>query len=222
MHVKAFRAGNKALGLWVRAGSWSMQQLTDGHIPTGVVQALGGDWDDAASLVNAGLWHAADDGYQFHDWAEYQPTRAQVEAERAKTRERVEKHRASKRSNTAGNAVTNGVGTGAPSRPVPTPDTTYVIESQSLDNRARETTDELSAFQRRLAAQSGLDNVEKIRDHIFEKLRLTLSLNDTIVVSNWILAKPKTAPDYPQQYVLGSITRSPAEVEKYIHEAGLA
>ena len=97
-----------------------MQQLTDGFVPSGVVASLGGDWDDTAALVNAGLWHQADGGFQFHDWAEYQPTKEQIQAERAKTRERVEKHRANKASNDGGNGVTNGGRTGAPSRPVPT------------------------------------------------------------------------------------------------------
>ena len=30
MHPKVYAAGNAAMGLWVRAGAWSMQQLTDG------------------------------------------------------------------------------------------------------------------------------------------------------------------------------------------------
>lgn len=220
MHVKAFASGNKALGLWVRAGSWSMQQLTDGHIPSGVVTALGGDWDDAAALVNAGLWHQAGGGYQFHDWAEYQPTREQIEAERAKTRERVEKHRANKRSNTVGNGVTNGGGTGAPSRPSPNPmTTTYVNESQSLDNRARND-DELSTTQQGMAARAGLE-VDRLQQKVFDQLGIRLTLTSTLTVGLWLLDKPKKAPDYPTRYVIGCVTRSPAEVEQYIHEAGL-
>lgn len=221
MHVKAFMAGNQPLGLWVRAGSWCMQQLTDGHIPSGVVTALGGTWDDAASLVNAGLWHVADGGYQFHDWADYQPTREQIEAERAKTRERVEKHRANKASNASGNGVTNGGGTGAPSRPVPTPTTTYVSESSHVST-ARDGTDEQSAqpYRSALASQYGI-NVERIQAHLSEKLGLALEPPDVVNVGMWILDKVRTPPRAPTSYVLGAITRSPAEVQQYIHESGL-
>ena len=40
-HAKVMAAGNAAIGLWVRAGAWSMQQLTDGFIPTHVAKQLG-------------------------------------------------------------------------------------------------------------------------------------------------------------------------------------
>jgi hypothetical protein len=219
MHVKAFGAGNKALGLWVRSGSWAMQQLTDGHIPSGVVTALGGDWDDAAALINAGLWHQADGGYQFHDWAEYQPTREQIEAERAKTRERVEKHRANKSSNGDGNGVTNGGRTGAPSRPVPTPTTTYVPESKSLDNRAR-SDEKLSTTEERMAAQFGVQP-ERVQRKVADQLGINLPLRSALSVAVHILSKPAQAPRTPMPYVLGAITRSPAEVAQYIHELGL-
>ena len=41
MHEKVLAAGNSAIGLWVRSGAWSMQQLTDGFVPDHVVRALG-------------------------------------------------------------------------------------------------------------------------------------------------------------------------------------
>lgn len=196
-----------------------MQQLTDGFVPSGVVASLGGDWDDTAALVNAGLWHQADGGFQFHDWAEYQPTKEQIQAERAKTRERVEKHRANKASNDGGNGVTNGGRTGAPSRPVPTPTTTYVPESKSLDNRAR-SDDELSTTAQRMAGQFGLD-VPRLRGKVFDQLGIDLNLNDALTVGTWLLSKPKSPPRTPMPYVLRCLTLSPAEVEQYIHEAGM-
>ena len=222
MHVKAFMAGNQPLGLWVRAGSWCMQQLTDGHIPAGVVTALGGTWDDAAALVNAGLWHQAEGGYQFHDWSEYQPTRDQIESERAKTRERVEKHRAAKVGNGGGNAVTNGGRTGAPSRPVPTPTTTYVSESSHVST-ARDETDKQAAaepYRSTLSSQYGI-NVERVQAHLVEKLGMDLQPPDVVNVAMWILNKVRTPPRAPTSYVLGSITKSPAEVQQYIHESAL-
>lgn len=72
-HPKVIAAGNAAMGLWIRAGAWSRDQQTDGHIPTGMIPALGGKPTDARALVNAGLWEQTTNGYQFHDWHEYQP-----------------------------------------------------------------------------------------------------------------------------------------------------
>lgn len=61
-----------ALGLWVLAGAWSSHELTDGHVPGYAVDEWA-DPDVAADLVKVGLWDAVDDGYQFHDWEDYNP-----------------------------------------------------------------------------------------------------------------------------------------------------
>ena len=92
-HPKADAAGNKALGLWVRAGSYSARLLTEGFIPKAQVARLGGSPADAARLVEAGLWEAAPGGYRFHEWEERQPTKVQVEADRAAAAERQRRAR---------------------------------------------------------------------------------------------------------------------------------
>jgi hypothetical protein len=92
-HPKVLRAGNAALGLWARAGSWSAAQLTDGFVPTDMVAVLGGRKSDVAKLIDVGLWEPVHGGYKFHQWEQYQPTRKQVEADRAAWRERQRKAR---------------------------------------------------------------------------------------------------------------------------------
>lgn len=89
-HPKVLSCPPAALALWVRAGSWSAAQLTDGRVPRSALAMLGGKPATAAALVTAGLW-AVDgaDGWRFHGWEDYQPTRATVEAERAATAARV-------------------------------------------------------------------------------------------------------------------------------------
>lgn len=82
-HAKTVAAGNAAMGLWVRAGAWSAQQLTDGHVPAHMVAALGATRKHAAALVAAGLWVQADDGYRFHEWEQRQPSADEVRADRA-------------------------------------------------------------------------------------------------------------------------------------------
>jgi hypothetical protein len=87
VHHKTVKAGNAAIGLWVRAGSWSMQTLSDGFIPQEIAETLG-TVSQAEKLVSAGLWDRLPTGYAFHEWEQRQPTKAQVHAERAATAER--------------------------------------------------------------------------------------------------------------------------------------
>lgn len=86
-HKKAMRAGTEAMGLWVLAGSWAADQLTDGWVPEYAIYR----WSEhskelAERLVSAGLWkpgeHDGDGGWWFHEWGERQPTREEVEARR--------------------------------------------------------------------------------------------------------------------------------------------
>ncbi|MFI9405299.1 hypothetical protein [Nocardia sp. NPDC052316] len=82
-HPKAVAAGNAAMGLWVRAGSWSMQQLTEGFVPAAIVRGLGSA-AQAKKLVESGLWMPVDGGYRFHDWGERQMSKAEIEDRRRK------------------------------------------------------------------------------------------------------------------------------------------
>lgn len=86
-HRKARRARKGAMGVWVLAGSWAADNLTDGFVPADVLPRWG-TRADATALVNAGLWapHEKDGetGWLFRNWREYQPTKAEVETERKK------------------------------------------------------------------------------------------------------------------------------------------
>jgi hypothetical protein len=88
-HPKTLGLSKGAVALWVRAGSYAGQHLTDGVIPAHVLGVVQGDSNEAGELVAAGLWLEHSDGYQFHDWHKYQPTKTKVEKDRAKTAERV-------------------------------------------------------------------------------------------------------------------------------------
>jgi hypothetical protein len=95
-HAKVVRAGNTAMGLWVRAGAWSASQLTDGFVPADMIGVLGGRPTDARKLVEVGLWLGVDGGYRFHQWNERQPTREETERKREEWRERQRKARTKK------------------------------------------------------------------------------------------------------------------------------
>ena len=97
-HKKRLRAGIEAMGLWVVAGSWSADQLADGFVPDYVARGLDPKAErHAASLVSAGLWEIAEKdgerGWQFHEWAQRQPLRIEVEAKRAAATEKKRRQR---------------------------------------------------------------------------------------------------------------------------------
>ncbi|MFD8005721.1 mucin-2 [Streptomyces mirabilis] len=104
-HPKTLKAGNAAVGLWVKAGAYAAQHLTEGVVP-GVVAQLYGTAPQARKLVAAGLWHEhghtcphprckqpAPGDYYMHDFLIYNPTRAKVEDERARSAERQQRAR---------------------------------------------------------------------------------------------------------------------------------
>lgn len=86
-----------AAGLWVVAGSWCGDQLTDGHVPDYMLK----EWGATLALVNAllesGLWEAVENANVFYKWHEYQPSKQDVDAERATSRARMRRLRASRK-----------------------------------------------------------------------------------------------------------------------------
>jgi hypothetical protein len=113
-HPKFMRAGNAALGLWLRCGSYSAQHLTEGIVP-GVIAQLYGTAPQAAKLVKTGLWHQhghdcdrcpqpGDGDYVIHDFFEggRNTTRAQYEANKQSAADRAAKSRANRKD--SGNA----------------------------------------------------------------------------------------------------------------------
>lgn len=129
-----------AVSLWVLAGLWATDNLMDGWIPDEHVETFVSGHLRAELLVRAALWHRiadllADDssigcaecvqllssnqnvtdGYVFHDWENYQPTKASVVAERVAATERQRRRRAAGKGRSAprvsqrDNGVTTGV-----------------------------------------------------------------------------------------------------------------
>ncbi len=108
-----------AIGLWSLAGSWAADNLTDGFVPTEIVQRFDPKERYAARLVEVGLWlpaeHGGEVGYRYHDWDGWQPTRAAVEKQREDNRDRVRRWRernghAHEPAEDAGNGAQHGDG----------------------------------------------------------------------------------------------------------------
>lgn len=86
-HPKVLRAGNAAVGLWTRCGSWCSDQLTDGFVPDEIARMYG-TRKEVATLLDVGLWFRVDGGYVMHDFGDYNPTAEAVTALRAAAAER--------------------------------------------------------------------------------------------------------------------------------------
>lgn len=126
-HPKVLLSGLEARGVWVTAASWCAQHMTDGRIPQDVLLTL----IPAAKrkvlaacdeLERLGMWTRDGADWLFHDWTAYNPTRQQIEADRAQHRQRQQRYLSSKRANgPVTNGVSDGVSDKRPSHPIPSP-----------------------------------------------------------------------------------------------------
>src|SRR5699024_8136853 len=122
-------------GLWV-PGSATDQPENGQTLATD--QPENGQAPDSDSASRGRKDRTKVEGWWFRNWEDFQPTKAQVEADRRATAERVKAWRKRKSngvSNDVGNGVTNdvtnGVSNTAPSRPVPSrPEETKVSSPQ--------------------------------------------------------------------------------------------
>ncbi|MBP8536106.1 hypothetical protein [Streptomyces sp. MK37H] len=159
-HPKIMQVGNAATGLYVRLISYAGQHLTDGFVPASVARSYGTP-RLLAALCDANLLAKVDPksnqtsetrpplqgpGYVIHDYLDYNPSREQVLAERAKNAARQEAFRQRRRGkpippdgagmpsdNGSSNGVTNGATNGAPSRPDPTRPASGGTERENSD-----------------------------------------------------------------------------------------
>ena len=116
-HPKVMAAGHEAMWLLLRALAFANRGETDGHIPAVALSRIGSEFGPkkrqslVRTLVDVELMHCPghdcnrcpqpSDGWQIHDYADYQPTRKQKDAERAEARERMAKVRAKKKPRSA-------------------------------------------------------------------------------------------------------------------------
>lgn len=118
-HPKILAAGNEAIGLYVRCGTYAARHLTDGFIRHDVAM-LYGTKTLADTLVHAGLWHRARGGWTIHDYLDYNPSREAVENDRKAKAERQKRWREAQRRRVT-NPSHNASRDAAPARPGPKP-----------------------------------------------------------------------------------------------------
>ena len=91
-HPKVTDAGNAAVGLWVRCGTYSAQWLTDGFVTIKIAKGYG-NRREVEQLLASRLWVPADDGYLMPDFLDYNPSAQQVKLERKRAAERQRRKR---------------------------------------------------------------------------------------------------------------------------------
>jgi len=100
-HPKPRRAGLAAMGLWAVSGSWSAQHAQEGFVPDWFVAGWPQGRRLAGKLVDSGLWFSSlksgETGWQFHDWEHFQPSKEEIERDRAHNRERQKRFREKRR-----------------------------------------------------------------------------------------------------------------------------
>lgn len=131
-HPKVVRAGNEAVGAFVRMVCYCSQYLTDGAVPAATAREIARP-KVLERLVEVGLLEVDGDGFRVHGYLERNPSRLQVEAERAAKTQRQNRWRETraqepKTAPNAGNVPRVDASTApsqdaskdaAPSRPVP-------------------------------------------------------------------------------------------------------
>lgn len=238
-HPKARVAGLPAMGLWAIAGSYSMSYKTDGFVPTWFVTGWPQGRNLAARLIAAHLWEATEDGFQFHDWADFQPTAEEIEAEREKSRERQRARRQRIRAGRSAGVtppvtrdvprdVTRESQSPVPSRPVPTVLPTEVPPSggaaEPRTTRKRVGTRLPSEFEpnpdhHELAASLGVDldtQMARFRDYWLGEGKVKADWNATL--RNWL----RRAADDQRSHVRPAPRRLPHASELERAPSGLS
>lgn len=226
-HPKFIAAGNTAVGVWTRAGSWCKAHTTGGKIPTEVAHSIGPK-NLCMRLVAVGLWELVDGGYLFHDWTHVatndtaEVERARRELSRDANRERQRRYR--DRHTTTGNGVTNGEDNPPvtdPPSPSPSPLTSNEISIRPVPERESYPQDgpdeSIESICARQAEAQGVD---------FGKVKTAIGRNcgrfpDPTMVMRIIatvLERAKPPIKSPTGVVLTAIANDWAEWQKFLDE----
>jgi hypothetical protein len=130
-HPKVIAAGNEAIGLYVRCGTYAAEHLTNGFIPEDIAVLYGASNPGsrrnpgtgkpetlAETLVRTKLWLRARAGWRMRDYLDYNPSKQAVDKERKAAAERQRRRRdtlSSRRDSRSDTAVSHTT----PTRPDP-------------------------------------------------------------------------------------------------------
>jgi general stress protein YciG len=130
-HPKVMGLDLASRGLWISAMSWSCAQRRD-IVPSGFLGMVGAKQTEANALVDAGLWHPVEGGWQIHDWADYQDrSLSEKRADAGRKGGQRSRPPASNRKQDASNVEATGEAGPNPTQPGPSQPDAQLLPSQS-------------------------------------------------------------------------------------------
>lgn len=218
-HPKFAALSDAAQALWLRAGSYAAEKLSDGYIDTRILTTLlRGKPKTIAELVTAGMWVKVRDGIQFHDWLEYQPSAASVNKEREQARERMANVRANKKANESRSSDSPD--------PVPVPDLTDVtnfpgsspdstVRAERIDPQLLAVIRDREAKAVERAHELGIQDPESVWNRLERTLRGSITFPDAIRLAAVILDCSPTFIGNPEGYIATACRKSPDQVRQW-------
>jgi hypothetical protein len=231
-HPKFIAAGNAAIGVWTRCGSWCKQHVSGGFVPAAIAFSIGGS-RDVQKLVVVGLWEKVEGGYQFHDWNDQAGNfnADQEKARREKDRDRKRAQRAREKAEQVSAdsprdvradggvtpaGVTGGV-TALPS-PVPSPRTTDTRSSSVPETGAsadgRDDRESVVLAERSLGYLD-IDDFGKVRTAIARATQRVPSPGQVVQIVATILGRASNPKD-PTAVVISSVRNDWAEWQQFL------
>lgn len=170
--------------------------------------------------------------YVIRDYAEHQETRDAREKRRATNAANGAKGGRPRKNPVATEPKPNGFPVGTESQPNETHDkaeseseseldVTLTTESSPVVDAHVPTDSELSQAVKAIAAAAGITDVAAVVDVIRARTQREVAPEVAVGIARHLLGKARD-PKVPQRYVVGAVSRSPLEVQKYIDENGLA
>lgn len=206
----------EAIGCWTLAGTWAAGKLTDGKVPTHMLEELGCSEAAIEALVTAKLWRRNRHGIVFHNWTEWQKSRAEILGKRETERIRKATERAAKAGKPGPRP--NGHGTESVT-PIPSPthldrqDLTHRLNSVGGSAEDDQLSPELSPV-----VESVVRGVAK---HCHRQLH-PLVVPDVLAFLDERRGHNAEPLKVPARYYATAIAKSAFEVQQFIDQKGLA
>ena len=225
-HPKVDPLTDGAFRLHVAAMGYCARHLTDGVVAVSILPKLypRNVSKLAAELVAAGLWEHRDGVYLVHDFTQYNPTRAKVEAERAAAAERQQRarekaaasRRESRRDNTVTSRVTDGVSHGPPDPTRPDPMLSEIEDLQPPPSLGAQPVDNRVTAAVLIAASRILPNLAPPRNPNIGQPQRLAALRRAIVRDRYQhLAELATAhPDWTPERLADEVTNPATEAAR--------
>lgn len=192
-HPKFKTLSDRAFRLWHEGMAYCRKLMTDGFIPTGALDTFSyakkNAVEELSKPLHAGsapLWEPRDDGYEVHDYLQWNAAKDVEVSRREASRERLRKHRVKRISPAAGNALRNADSNAHCARSVRTEPDPVLRSSFKKEDREPSARSKRPIFagNRLTVFEWQLDECAKILGKYLEGFNLDLWFND---LDQWLL-----------------------------------